>query len=202
VRQLVGLAAIALALALGACGGDDDGDPSSQNAATAPSESADSPGLTTDDPSSTDDEHAQTKPIKRDEYRRRADRICRRAQLAIARRSREYRALGRALARRKLKRQEYFRRAGRLTEESGEIAQRAVADLKELPPPTSRREAVAAYLRGATKQSDILTAQGRALRQGRLKEVRELNRDIAEAGEETRRAARRVGFRICGGGGG
>ena len=209
----VGALALAmLALALAACGDDDDNGGGSQSGAADGVETTAGDSETT---SGTDAEEgapdgggddgdgdgSDSKPPSRAEYIERADRICRKAQLDIARRSAEYRDLGRALSRGSIEQQEYFQRAGALTERSGEIALRAVVDLKELSPPTSRREAIDAYLRGATTQSEILTAQGRALREGRAEEVTELNGRIAEAGQETRSAARRVGFRICGGGG-
>jgi hypothetical protein len=102
------------------------------------------------------------------------------------------------LARGKIGRREYFRRGGELNERSGRIAQRAVAQLKDLPRPTSRRAAVETYLDGAAKQAAILTAQGRALRRGRVKEVGVLNGRITQVHLRTRSAARRVGFRVCG----
>lgn len=201
--RFLGTALAALVLTVAGCGGDDD-ESSFRGEASAPSESTAPPGSagTTAGAPSAGAEQAPTKakPIDRDEYRRRADQICRRAQLAIARRSAKFRDVVRAFSEGKIERQEYFRRAGTLARRSGEVAQRAVVDLKDLPPPTSRRDAVEAYLQGATTQSAILTAQGRALRAGRTKEVVELNRRIAQAGQKTRNAARRVGFGICGGG--
>jgi hypothetical protein len=72
--------------------------------------------------------------------------------------------------------------------------------LKELPLPTSRQDAIKAYLQGATTQSEILAAQGRALREEDTEEIAELNRRITQANQENRSAAQRVGFRVCGGG--
>ena len=211
------LALVALTLTLPACGGeDDDAGGGTGGAPPTTEEEARTATVETDTPAEADGEEgeperddddgggggerSQPEAPSRAEYIQSADRICREAQSAIARRSAEYRKVGAALARRKIKAEEYYRRGGELTELSGEIAERAVADLKELEAPKSRREAVEAYLEGATTHSAILTAQGKALRQGRIKEVAKLNRRAAQVGRETRRAARRVGFRVCGGG--
>jgi len=212
-----------LAVALPGCGGDDDGsgaEPGSQPGVT------DQAQVTTEDTGPTtsesdvggdkragtdgnddghgngggDEQSADPKPPSNAEYVRAADRICRSAQVAIARQSAKYRDVFEAYAKRKIKRQEYFRRGGELTERSGEIAQRAVVDLKELPSPTSRREAIEDYLQGAAQQAALLTQQGTALGEGRAKEVAKLNRRAARARAKTRSAARRVGFRVCGGG--
>ena len=211
--------ALALALALAACG-DDENDhavgvaqPGTvDDAQTVPEE-----GDTTSTPEAEiggEDEGNEEAPARggeeqdspseapsRAEYIRSADRICRTAQLAIARQSAEYRSVTTAFAQGKIGRREYYRRAGGLTEESGEIAMDAVADLKELPRPSSRREAIEAYLQGATTQSELLTAQGRALQRGNTKEVGKLDPRVGQANAKTRSAAGRVGFRICGGGG-
>ena len=217
MTRLGALTLVALTLGLAACGGDDDdggGTTSSPPATTTDEEArtateatdttaeADGEEREPEDDGGGDDEEARSQPRAPSltEYVRSADRICREAQSAVARRSAEYRKVAAALARGKIKPQEYYRRGGKLTELSGEIAGRAVADLKELEPPRSRREAVEAYLEGAATQSEILTAQGEALRQGRDKEVARLNRRMAQASQGTRRAAQRVGFRVCGGG--
>jgi hypothetical protein len=204
--------ALALALVLAACGSDEDNadggsQPRTSDQAQTAAHESPTTSKTDAEPGASDnrkdgDDDAQSSD--RDgpslaEYIRGADRICRRAQLAIARRGSEYRDLAKAFSRGKISREEFLQRGGELTERSGEIAQRAVADLKELPPPTSRREAIEAYLQGATTQADILAAQGRASQQGRNDEIAKLNRRIAQAGQKTRSAARRVGFRICGG---
>jgi hypothetical protein len=196
------LALAVLTLALAACGDDDDdADGGSQpRAADQARTAAEENGAASETGGGSEGQDSQRKAPSLAQYIRRADPICRRAQVAIARRSTQYRDLTNRLALGKIKRQEYLRRSGELTEQSGEIAQRAVLDLKELPPPTSRREAIEAYLQGATAQSAILTAQGRAVRQGRDEEVAKLNRRSAKAGRDARNAARRVGFRICGGG--
>jgi hypothetical protein len=201
--RLTAIALALLSLAIGGCG--DDGDDASENAQTSPGagdqvQTAAEESDTTSQTAPSEGHASNGKAPSRTEYIRRADRICRSAQAAIAARSAEYRDLTAAVAQGKIERQEYVRRAGQETERSGAIAQRAVIDLKELPPPTSRRDAIEAYLQGATKQSAALTAQGAALRQGDTEELAELNRRIAEASQQTRRAARRVGFRICGGG--
>ena len=211
------LALVALALALSACGDDenDNAGGSSQpttvgevqttpeeRGTTSTTEAAGDEGDEDEAPTGAGEEQdSPSEAPSRAEYIRSADRICRTAQLAIARQSAEYRSVTKAFARGKIERQEYYRRAGGLTEESGEIAMAAVADLKELPQPSSGSEAIEAYLQGATTQSDILTAQGRALQQGRTKEIGKLNLRTAQAKKETLSAARRVGFRVCGGGG-
>jgi hypothetical protein len=213
--RVAALTCIVAALAIGGCGGDDENDDSASSAPTpsdtsrsaAPQGSSGSSDTTAADDTATSTSTSTEQPppadedgISRTEYRDRADRICRQAQLDIARRSAQYRDLGKALAHGKIKRPEYLRRSGELTEQSGEIAQSAVADLKELPRPASRRDAIEAYLRATTTQAAILTEQGRALQQGRIKDLAELNRRLARVGQGTRTAARRIGFRVCGGG--
>jgi hypothetical protein len=217
VMNRLGVAVLViLAFTLPACGGDDDG--GGGTSANSPPSTAEEPPSAAEETNTTSEADGEERPPDRDEpdadgqeeserraptlteYVRSADRICREAQSAIARRSAEYRKVAAALARGKIKPQEYYRRGGELTELSGAIAERAVADLKELPPPRSRREAVEAYLEGAAAQSEMLSAQGEALQQGRNKEVAKLNRRLAQASQGTRRAARRVGFRVCGGG--
>jgi hypothetical protein len=205
------LVALVLALALAACGGDDDdgGDTTSgsvptttEEARTATEETetaAEDDGEERGDDESND-ERSEPRAPSLAEYVRSADRICRDARSAIVRRSAEYRKVTIAVARGKIKPQEYYRRGGKLTEQTGEIALRAVADLKELPRPRSRREAVEAYLASAATQATTLTEQGEALQHGRNKAVTKLNRRAAQASQETRRAAQRVGFRVCGGG--
>ncbi len=206
------LALAVLTLALMGCGDvadDDAGGGSQPPAADKAQTTAEESGTTAETDAEDDDRgaggtsegqgSAQEAPSLA-EYIRRADRICRGAQAAIAHRSAEYRKLTAAVAQGKIEREEYLRRAGEQTERSGEIAQRAVVDLKELPQPTSRRDAIEAYLQGAATQSATLTAQGAALRQGDTEELAELNRRIAEASQQTRTAARRVAFRVCGGG--
>jgi hypothetical protein len=209
--RLPASALLVATLAVAGCGGDDEGKPGGgsqspppDQAQTATVEGATTPGGRAEDaPSESgggNGRRSHPKPPSLAEYVQRADRICRTTQLTIAKRGGEYRDLTKAFAQGKIEQAEYLRRSGRLTERSGEVAQRAVVHLKELRRPASRRDAIAAYLRGATRQSAILTAQGRALRGGRNKEVAKLNGRIAQAGAETRRAARRVGFHVCGGG--
>lgn len=217
MTRLGALALVALAVALPACGDDENDDagggaqPTSvDELQTAPEEGGTT--STTEGEGEDEDEDQEStsggeeqdptsEAPSRAEYIRSADRICRTAQLAIARQSAEYRSVTKAFAQGKVEREEYYRRAGGLTVESGEIAMGAVADLKELPQPSSAREAIEAYLRGATTQSELLTAQGRALQQGNAKEVAKLDPRVGRANGKTRTAARRVGFRVCGGGG-
>jgi hypothetical protein len=201
-----------MALVLAACGddaNDDAGGGSSQplttdQAQTAPEEDATTSTTETEDGAPKSDggkeQDAPERAPSLAEFIKGADPICKSAQADIARQSAEYRDLTGKLAQGKIERQEYLRRASELTERSGEIAQRAVADLEELALPTSRREAIDAYLQGARTQAEIVTAQGKALREGRTKEIANLNRQIAQASQDTRSAAQRVGFRVCGGG--
>lgn len=208
------LALAALALALGACGADEDDNASGGSQPTAADEVQTTPeegDATSTTEVEEEDEAAaptsggggQDSPSEvpsRAEYVRSADRICRTAQQAIARQGAEYRSVTQAFAQGKVERQAYYRRAGELTVESGETAMSAVVELKELPQPPSAQEAIEAYLEGAATLAEILTAQGRALQQGDTKEVRKLNVRIAKTRQETRGAVRRVGFRVCGGG--
>jgi hypothetical protein len=211
MTRLGALTLVALALVLPSCGGDDDDGGTTSDSPPTTAEEARTATEETDttsdgegeerapDEDGGDGQGSQRRAPSLAEYIQSADRICRGAQSTIARRSAEYRDLGAALARGRIKPEEYYRRGGELTELSGDIARRAVVDLKKLPRPRARREAVEAYLEGATTQSAILSAQGKALRQGRTKAVGKLNRRMAQASEETRSAARRVGFRVCGG---
>jgi hypothetical protein len=207
MARLLGIALVTLAFA--ACGDDADDSAgggsqvsTTDQAQTAPEGSGTTPTTEAEDDlptSSGDDEQgSDSEPPSLAEYVRRADPICRSAQADIARNSAEYRDLTNELAQGKIKRQDYVRRAGDLIEGSAEIAQEAVVDLKELPLPTSRQDAIKAYLQGATTQSEILAAQGRALREEDTEEIAELNSRITQANQENRSAAQRVGFRVCG----
>lgn len=162
----------------------------------SPAESA----APSDEDGAAEEQESADEPPALAEYIRRADRICKSAQLAIAKRSADYRELARTPARGNAQRRRYFRRGGDLAMQSGEIAQRAVADLRVLPRPTARREAIEAYLNGATTQAAVLTEQGEVLRQGPSARLAQLNRRAAQATQRARAAAQRVGFRVCGGG--
>ena len=210
----LGVSALAvLTLALPACGDDDSGSaggsdsqaPTTDQAQTAPE--GEEQGTTTSETDAEggapdgghEGESGQPQRPSLAEYIERADRICGAAQDANRPRSEEYVELTKQLARGKVESDEYFRRAGELVEQNGEAAENAVVDLKELPTPASRRNAVEAYLAGATTQAAIFTAQGKALREGRTDEVGRLDRRMAQVREQTQDAARRVGFRVCGG---
>ena len=194
-------ALLALVVLLGGCGGDGESD---QGSETPPSTSANAAGssasATPEDRDRASTRRAEPNPMARGEYRRQADRICRRAQLTLARNSNRVRKLVSDASRRRIGRGEYFERAGRLTMRSGGIAQRAVGELRALSPPASRRTAADTYLDGAERQAALLVRQGAAMRRRDTKQVARLNRELARAGVATRAAARRFGFRTCGGG--
>jgi hypothetical protein len=206
MARLLGIALIALAFA--ACG-DDGGDDGSQTsttdqAQTVPEENETTSTTEAEDDAPTsggdDEQGSGSEPPSLAEYVRSADAICRTAQADIARNSAEYRDLTNDLAQGKIERENYVRLAGDLIDGSAEIAQEAVIDLKELPLPASRQDAIEAYLQGATTQTEILAQQGDALRDEDTEEIAALNSRITQVNQENRSAAQRVGFRVCGGG--
>ena len=106
-----------------------------------------------------------------------------------------------AARRRELGRHAFYRRSAAVTADTAELARRAIARLRNLPPPRarSRRAALDDYLESASEVPRVLAAQAAAQRSGDTREVMKLNKELAGVATRSRAAARRFGFSRCGG---
>ena len=196
--RLVALAVLAVALV--GCGGEDDEgdhDPGRRVGTVGTQAHADSETVDARSPDADGDVDAGT--IAREEYIERADRICREVQARLGGGGAEIRRLVRALARDEIGRREYYRRTAAITADAAQIARRALARLKNLPRPRSRRAALDEYLDLAADVPRLLAAQAALQRKGQVRQVAELTRELASGGARRRAAARRFGFVRCGG---
>ena len=206
------LAAVLVLLA--GCGGDDDG--SSQDPAPAPAEtvagegpdrsapeSDAAPGDTTaaGPPRAMDDDSAgEPEAVSRTEYIREADRICADVRKDLGAEGRKLQDVLQKLAARKIGKREYYRLSGDLTERFAELVRAAVDRIERLPRPKERRDALDDYLAATRAQSRLFAEQAEVQRRGDVQASAEVNRRLARAAARTRAAARRFGFRTCGGG--
>jgi hypothetical protein len=207
---------LALALGLGACGGDDEQDGSGGSSGNSAAPADGTSGRAQSDETTTatgadgdpDSDAGGSdgggsaegeQPPTRADYVKRADAICSRARHEIGERGDQVAELVQQAQKRKITAQEYYRRTSSLTARSAEIARDAVGELKALPKPDSRREALQRYLDASAEQAQTLGKQAQAQGRGDGDVVGRLNAQLQRTGARTRAAATEFGFHSCGG---
>ena len=183
-RRLASLL-IAAALALGACGGDDDtgGGDAAQTASTP---TATDTGTGTPPPTAPGSppptpEDQGGRPLRKEQLLARGDRLCAKA-------NRRLKALGRPRG---------VQQFAEWTLDVQGVANELVAGLRELRPPAGERRAYSRYIRSLERLSPILDRIKDAADRRDRDDLRAFAREFSRAVRRSNRVARSFGFDDC-----